>query len=62
MTYRTGVLVVDTTREDKVGEVMEERGSLVWLRPPGGGREWYCSPGALRLATPNERNASGGEC
>ncbi|WP_116215459.1 hypothetical protein [Streptomyces olivoreticuli] len=58
MTYRTGVLVMDT-RQGKLGEVMEERLSRVWLRPPHGGREWDCLPDDLRLATKAERAASG---
>lgn len=36
--------LVRDTATDRIGEVMEETGSgqnaRVWLRPPGGGREW----------------------
>ncbi|QLE75904.1 hypothetical protein FGW37_05545 [Streptomyces rectiverticillatus] len=50
--------VVDTTHDDKLGEVMEQRGSLIWLRPPGGGREWHCKPSDVRPATKDELAAS----
>ncbi|MBH1936895.1 hypothetical protein I5Q34_21930 [Streptomyces sp. AV19] len=58
MTYRTGALVMDT-RNDKLGEVMEECASVVWLRPPGGGREWECPRRNLRLADHQELAAAG---
>jgi hypothetical protein len=34
-----GTLVRDV-KQDKLGRVMERTQSLVWLRGPGGGREW----------------------
>ncbi|MBT2383837.1 hypothetical protein [Streptomyces sp. ISL-11] len=57
MTYRTGALVMDTGN-DRLGEVMEECASVVWLRPPGGGREWHCPRKNLRLASREERAAA----
>ncbi|WP_344023428.1 hypothetical protein [Streptomyces luteireticuli] len=47
------------TRREKVGQVMDRNGQNVWLRPPGGGREWEARAEALRLATPEERHRSG---
>jgi hypothetical protein len=41
-----GTLAPDT-RTQKVGRVMERGGSLVFLRPPGGGVEWTASPSDL---------------
>jgi hypothetical protein len=34
-----GILVRDVN-QDKLGRVMDRTQSLVWLRSPGGGREW----------------------
>lgn len=46
-------LVLDA-ETDRIGEVMDRTGygtsTLVWLRPPGGGREWTTTPDKLRLA------------
>ncbi|MFF3159346.1 hypothetical protein [Streptomyces sp. NPDC057910] len=35
----------------KVGEIMAEHPGSVFLRPPGGGREWAVAPGRLRPPT-----------
>ncbi|MBH1937258.1 hypothetical protein I5Q34_23815 [Streptomyces sp. AV19] len=47
------------TRRERVGQVMDRTGQNVWLRPPGGGREWEARAETLRLATPEERRQSG---
>ncbi|MEU9112236.1 hypothetical protein AB0D04_10670 [Streptomyces sp. NPDC048483] len=39
-------------RDGRIGKVMGQEGPYVQLRPPGGGREWDCPPGALRPAGP----------
>ncbi|MEV6727122.1 hypothetical protein AB0M94_40170 [Streptomyces xanthochromogenes] len=39
---------------DKVGEIMAEHPGSVFLRPPGGGREWAVAPHRLRPLTPTE--------
>ena len=31
-------------RSDKIGRVMAHLSGHVWLRPPGGGREWTARP------------------
>lgn len=36
---------------DNLGEVMEEHSGSVFLRPPGGGREWAVAPNRLRPPT-----------
>ncbi|GAA0430094.1 hypothetical protein [Streptomyces luteireticuli] len=56
MTYRKGAYVVDT-RHARLAEVMAQVGRLVYVRPPGGGREWEAPPEALRLATREEKQA-----
>ncbi|UYQ66810.1 hypothetical protein [Streptomyces peucetius] len=45
--------VVDV-RDGRVARVMGRVGTYVQLRPPGGGKEWDCPPGAVRPATPGE--------
>ncbi|PVC96321.1 hypothetical protein DBP19_08275 [Streptomyces sp. CS090A] len=50
-----GAFLVDTSRNDRVGEF---RGVAVcyWsLRPVGGGREWEVEPRHVRLALPIEQ-------
>lgn len=49
-----GAYAVDT-RTGQVGRVMGHEGPYVQLRPFGSGREWDCSPDALRTATASER-------
>ncbi|MEU5130475.1 hypothetical protein [Streptomyces mobaraensis] len=56
--YRPGAWLTDT-RRGKVGQVMEHQGPWVWLRPPGGGREWEAEPGRVRPATLEERERAG---
>ncbi|MBC2878794.1 MULTISPECIES: hypothetical protein [Streptomyces] len=56
--YRPGAWLTDT-RRGKVGQVMEHRGPRVWLRAPGGGREWEAEPGWVRPATLEERERAG---
>ncbi|MFI1797088.1 hypothetical protein ACH427_06960 [Streptomyces sp. NPDC020379] len=58
MTYRNGAFVVDT-REERIGQVIDSVGRRVHLREPGGGREWEVPFSALRLATRDEREATG---
>ncbi|MFJ9415594.1 MULTISPECIES: hypothetical protein [unclassified Streptomyces] len=41
-------------RDGRIGKVMGHEGPYVQLRPPGGGREWDCPPGALRPAEPRD--------
>ncbi|MFI9719854.1 hypothetical protein ACIHFE_09400 [Streptomyces sp. NPDC052396] len=52
ITYRCGAWLMDTER-GKVGQLMDEdkRDGVVYLRPPGGGREWTVEPSSVRLAT-----------
>ncbi|KNB50111.1 hypothetical protein [Streptomyces caatingaensis] len=54
MSYREGAYVVDT-RTATLAQVMAVVGRRVYVRPPGGGREWDVPPEALRLATREER-------
>lgn len=49
-----GAYAVDT-RTGQVGRVMGHEGPYIQLRPFGGGREWDCTPDALRTATDSER-------
>ncbi|MFR9799586.1 hypothetical protein ACL02U_27385 [Streptomyces sp. MS06] len=49
-----GSCAVDT-RSGRVGVVMGHEGPYLQLRPLGGGREWDCTPDAVRPATPAER-------
>lgn len=44
-----GALVRDTS-SDRVGVVMDVRGTSVYLRPPGGGIEWTVLPEELEPA------------
>ncbi|MET9363208.1 hypothetical protein ABZX93_20140 [Streptomyces sp. NPDC006632] len=39
---------------NKLGEIMEVHPGSVFLRPPGGGREWAVDPGRLRPPTATE--------
>ncbi|MCX5397809.1 hypothetical protein [Streptomyces sp. NBC_00102] len=50
-----GTLMVDTSREDRVGEFRGVAGPYWAMRPVGGGTEWEASPDALRPASPIER-------
>ncbi|MFJ4836554.1 hypothetical protein [Streptomyces sp. NPDC088746] len=50
-----GALVVDTTRDDRVGEFRGVAGPYWSLRPAQGGAEWEADPAYVRLATPIER-------
>lgn len=45
-----GVLLVDTSRGDRVGEFRGVAGPYWSLRPVGGGREWEVEPRFLRPA------------
>ncbi|WP_079024459.1 hypothetical protein OG250_07360 [Streptomyces sp. NBC_00487] len=47
-------LVVDTSKEDKIGYVMGNEGPYVQLRAPGGGVEWDANPDKIRPATETE--------
>ncbi|MFC9883136.1 hypothetical protein ACFVJW_26620 [Streptomyces libani] len=58
MTYRQGAYVWDEAH-GKVGEVMEERLGVVYLRPVSGGKEWPAKRRMLRLATRDEKTAAG---
>lgn len=48
-----GRLARDTKR-DRVGTVMEIEPERVWLRPPGGGREWEAEREAVRPLSVSE--------
>ncbi|MFI2782017.1 hypothetical protein [Streptomyces sp. ALB3] len=50
-----GTLVVDTARDDRVGEFRGVAGPRWSLRPVRGGAEWEVDPACARLATPIER-------
>ncbi|MFE9727739.1 hypothetical protein ACFYQ5_30280 [Streptomyces sp. NPDC005794] len=50
-----GTLVVDTIRDDRVGEFRGVAGPYWSLRPAQGGAEWEVDPAYVRLATPIER-------
>ncbi|MFH9618580.1 hypothetical protein [Streptomyces pratensis] len=50
-----GTLVVDTARDDRVGEFRGVSGPHWSLRPVRGGTEWEVDPACVRLATPIER-------
>ncbi|MCX5141872.1 MULTISPECIES: hypothetical protein [unclassified Streptomyces] len=50
-TPEPGSFAVDV-RDGRVGRVMGRVGPYVQLRPPGGGAEWDCPPGAVRPAPP----------
>ncbi|MFJ8445532.1 hypothetical protein [[Kitasatospora] papulosa] len=50
-----GTLVVDTVRDDRVGEFRGVAGPYWSLRPVRGGAEWEVDPVSVRLATPMER-------
>ncbi|UIX35097.1 hypothetical protein [Streptomyces sp. GQFP] len=50
-----GTLVVDTSREGRVGEFRGTTGPYWSLRPVCGGTEWDAVPEHVRLATPAER-------
>ncbi|WP_149830091.1 hypothetical protein [Streptomyces tailanensis] len=47
-------LVVDTSRNDKIGYVMGHEGPYIQLRQPGGGVEWDARPDKVRPATETE--------
>ncbi|MFJ3706571.1 MULTISPECIES: hypothetical protein [unclassified Streptomyces] len=50
-----GTLVVDTVRDDRVGEFRGVAGPYWSLRPVRGGAEWEVDPAFVRLATTMER-------
>ncbi|MFD4814914.1 hypothetical protein ACFVWX_31850 [Streptomyces sp. NPDC058220] len=50
-----GTLMVDTSREDRVGEFRGVAGPYWSLRPMNGGTEWEAEPRHVRLADPIER-------
>ncbi|GAA4913501.1 hypothetical protein ACFPM3_23380 [Streptomyces coeruleoprunus] len=52
-TAAVGSYAVDG-RDGRVGQVMGHVGGYVQLRPPGGGLEWDCPPGALSPASPDQ--------
>ncbi|GAA2407450.1 hypothetical protein GCM10010433_02610 [Streptomyces pulveraceus] len=50
-----GVLLVDTSRHDRVGEFRGVAGPYWSLRPVCGGAEWEVEPVNVRVASPMER-------
>ncbi|MEU0355833.1 hypothetical protein [Streptomyces cyaneofuscatus] len=50
-----GALLVDTSRNDRVGEFRGVAGCYWSLRPVGGGREWEVEPRHVRPALPIEQ-------
>ncbi|MGW2837746.1 hypothetical protein ACWCWD_08095 [Streptomyces sp. NPDC001493] len=50
-----GALMVDTSREDRVGEFRGVAGPYWAIRPVGGGIEWEAAPECVRPANPTER-------
>ncbi|MEU3832571.1 MULTISPECIES: hypothetical protein [Streptomyces griseus group] len=50
-----GVLLVDTSRNNRVGEFRGVAGLYWSLRPVGGGREWEVEPRHVRPALPIEQ-------
>ncbi|WP_326697253.1 hypothetical protein OG909_07875 [Streptomyces sp. NBC_01754] len=50
-----GTLVVDTGRDDRVGEFRGVAGPYWSLRPIRGGAEWEVDPAHVRLADAKER-------
>lgn len=50
-----GALVVDSSRNDRVGEFRGVSGPYWSLRPVGGGPEWEAVPECVRPATRDER-------
>ncbi|AWZ07515.1 MULTISPECIES: hypothetical protein [unclassified Streptomyces] len=50
-----GTLVVDTSRDDRVGEFRGLAGPYWALRPVRGGPEWEAEPRDVRLPDPMER-------
>ncbi|MGW6267488.1 MULTISPECIES: hypothetical protein [unclassified Streptomyces] len=48
-----GAVAVDTAT-GRVGVVMEKGPSRVYLRPPGGGKEWEAEQGSVRRADRHE--------
>ncbi|MEU7168544.1 hypothetical protein AB0A70_28525 [Streptomyces morookaense] len=58
ITYPRGAWLMDTQRI-KVGQFMGAEGGLMYLRPPGGGKEWPVKPQHVRGATLHERQTAG---
>ncbi|MFF0058653.1 hypothetical protein ACFYRI_30115 [Streptomyces microflavus] len=50
-----GTLLVDTSRNNRVGEFRGGAGCYWSLRPMGGGTEWEVEPRHVRLALPIEQ-------
>ncbi|MFJ8312712.1 MULTISPECIES: hypothetical protein [unclassified Streptomyces] len=50
-----GTLMVDTSREHRVGEFRGVAGPYWSLRPMNGGTEWEAEPATVRPATAMER-------
>lgn len=50
-----GAVLVDTSRDDRVGEFRGIAGPYWSLRPVCGGAEWEAEPESVRTATPAER-------
>ncbi|MEU1088427.1 hypothetical protein ACFYPN_27790 [Streptomyces sp. NPDC005576] len=50
-----GAVMVDTSREDRVGEFRGVAGPYWAIRPVGGGIEWEAAPECVRPASPIER-------
>ncbi|MEE1746775.1 hypothetical protein [Streptomyces sp. JV184] len=50
-----GVLLVDASRHDRVGEFRGVAGPYWSLRPVCGGAEWEAEPVNVRVASPLER-------
>ncbi|MFF7363458.1 hypothetical protein [Streptomyces sp. NPDC008125] len=50
-----GALMVDTSRQDRVGEFRGRSGPYWAIRPLAGGLEWEAAPEHVRPATPMER-------
>lgn len=51
----TGTLMVDVSRDNRVGEFRGVAGPYWSLRPAGGGTEWEAEPEHVRPADPMER-------
>ncbi|MGW2838019.1 hypothetical protein ACWCWD_09505 [Streptomyces sp. NPDC001493] len=50
-----GAVMVDTSRQDRVGEFRGRSGPYWAIRPLAGGLEWEAAPECVRPATPIER-------
>ncbi|WP_206305947.1 hypothetical protein [Streptomyces sp. RFCAC02] len=48
-----GTMVYDASH-DRIGRVMSYLSGHIWLRPPGGGREWTALPDEVRPISASE--------